>query len=88
MNDANENAGYEMCVQAAPVEEQTAIVSQPVTPMDLLAKAQHEGASLESMERLYDLYLKYEANEAKTKKHKAGADGVDKDGNVRKNAVT
>lgn len=40
-------------------------VRQPVTPMDLIMKAQESDASIEKMEQLFALQLKWEENEAK-----------------------
>jgi hypothetical protein len=41
------------------------IVVQPVTPMDLISRAQQANASIEQMQQLFDLQLRYEANEAR-----------------------
>lgn len=37
----------------------------PVTPMDLIVRAQQANASIEQMQQLFDLQLRYEANEAR-----------------------
>jgi len=37
----------------------------PVTPMDLISRAQASNASIEQMQQLFDLQLRYEANEAR-----------------------
>ncbi len=40
-------------------------VRQAVTPMDLISRAQESNASIEQMQQLFDLQLRYEANEAR-----------------------
>lgn len=41
------------------------IITAPITPMDLIAKAQQANASIESMQQLFDLQLRWEQNEAR-----------------------
>jgi len=41
------------------------IVCAQVTPMDLISRAQQANASIEQMQQLFDLQLRYEANEAR-----------------------
>jgi ERF superfamily len=41
------------------------IATPPITPMDLIARGQQSGASIEQMQQLFDLQLRYEANEAR-----------------------
>lgn len=45
--------------------ENEIVVAQPVTPMDLIARAQSSNASIEQMQQLFELQLRYEANEAR-----------------------
>jgi len=45
--------------------EITTIETKAVTPMDLIARAQAANASIEQMQQLFDLQLRYEANEAR-----------------------
>jgi hypothetical protein len=47
--------------ELVPVGQQPA----QVTPMQLIARAQEANASIEQMQQLFDLQLRYEANEAK-----------------------
>jgi len=49
------------------------IPSQPVTPMMLIDRAQASGASIEQMQQLFELQLRYEANEARKAYNKAFA---------------
>lgn len=49
-------------------------VRQPITPMDLIARASAEDVSIEKMEQLFALQLKWEENEAKKAYHQAVAD--------------
>jgi len=41
------------------------IETKAVTPMDLIARAQQSDASIEQMQQLFDLQLRYEANEGR-----------------------
>ena len=41
------------------------IPAAPVTPMDLISRAQASNSSIEQMQQLFDLQLRYEANEAR-----------------------
>ena len=45
--------------------EEKAIATIPVTPMDLISRAQQSNASIEQMQQLFDLQLRYESNEAR-----------------------
>ena len=56
-------------VEATPV----APVVQPVTPMDLISRAQASNASIEQMQQLFELQLRYEANESLKAYNKAFA---------------
>lgn len=46
-------------------EKNEVIIAQPVTPMDLISRAQQSNASIEQMQQLFELQLRYEANEAR-----------------------
>ena len=56
------------------MDETNAVMVQPVTPMDLIARAQASDASIEKMEQLFRLQLQWEDNEAKKAYHQAVAD--------------
>jgi hypothetical protein len=45
----------------------------PITPMSLIARAQETNASIEQMQQLFELQIRYEENEAKKAYHKAVA---------------
>ncbi|KAB0668968.1 single-stranded DNA-binding protein [Oryzomonas sagensis] len=45
--------------------EITTIPAASITPMDLIVRAQHSNASIDQMQQLFDLQLRYEANEAR-----------------------
>lgn len=47
------------------VTDVAVIPAQTVTPMDLIARAQQANASIEQMQQLFDLQLRFEANEAR-----------------------
>lgn len=47
------------------MSKQEIMVAQPVTPMDLISRAQESNASIEQMQQLFELQLRYEANEAR-----------------------
>lgn len=49
-------------------------VPATITPMDLIMQASTAGASIEKMEQLFNLQLRWEENEAKKAYHKAVAD--------------
>lgn len=49
-------------------------VRQTMTPMDLISRAQEANASIEQMQQLFDLQLRYEANEARKAFNGAMAD--------------
>lgn len=44
---------------------ENSLVVQQVTPMDLISRAQASNASIEQMQQLFELQLRYEANEAR-----------------------
>lgn len=50
------------------------VTQQPMTPMDLILKASQGDTSIEKMEQLFNLQLKWEENEAKKAYHQAVAD--------------
>ena len=47
------------------IVEATPVAAQPVTPMDLISRAQAANASIEQMQQLFELELRYEANQAR-----------------------
>lgn len=51
--------------KGANVSEQANNAVVAVTPMDLISRAQQSDASIEQMQQLFDLQLRYEANEAR-----------------------
>lgn len=51
-----------------------ALAHTPITPMDLISKALASDASIEKMEQLFNLQLRWEENEAKKAYHQAVAD--------------
>lgn len=67
--DDKKNALVE--AEIVPQDNQQAI--QVVTPMDLIQQAQERGSSIEQMQQLFDLQLRYEENEAKKAYHRAVA---------------
>ena len=50
------------------------VKDQQTTPMALIDRAQAQGASIEQMQQLFELHLRYEANEARKSYNKAIAD--------------
>lgn len=42
-----------------------AVVAQQITPMELISRASASGASIDQMQQLFELQLRYEANEAR-----------------------
>lgn len=46
-------------------QEADMAISNVITPMDLIVRAQQSNASVEQMQQLFDLQLKFEANEAR-----------------------
>jgi hypothetical protein len=46
-------------------KELTTVEARPVTPMDLIERAQQSNATIEQMQQLFELQLRYEANEAR-----------------------
>lgn len=63
-------------VQAKPpvVQQERAVVASPATPADLVRYALESGADLDRLERLMDMQLKWEANEARKAYHEAMAE--------------
>ena len=59
--------------EVAVVAEVVESAMQTVTPMDLIVQAQGKGASIEQMQQLFELNLRYEENEAKKAYHVAVA---------------
>jgi hypothetical protein len=55
-------------------EKNEIVVSPTITPMDLISRAQQANASIEQMQQLFDLQLRYEANEARKAFNGAMAD--------------
>lgn len=53
------------------MNEVTVVENRAVTPMDLIARAQQSNASIEKMEQLFALQLKWEENEAKKAYYRA-----------------
>lgn len=53
-------------------QEQRAVA--PITPMALIQRAQDSGASIEQMQQLFELQIRYEENEARKAYHKAIAE--------------
>jgi len=47
------------------METEITTIHQPVTPMTLIERAQQSNASIEQMQQLFELQLRYEANEAR-----------------------
>ncbi|MDT8419375.1 MAG: ERF family protein [Desulfuromonadales bacterium] len=54
-------------------QQMTVHEARPVTPMDLIQQANGAGASIEKMEQLFALQLRWEENEAKKAYHRAVA---------------
>lgn len=61
-------------VETEVVDQESSKALQVVTPMDLIQQAQEKGSSIEQMQQLFDLQIRYEENEAKKAYHKAIAD--------------
>lgn len=61
-------------VETEVVDQEGGKAIQVITPMDLIQQAQEQGSSIEQMQQLFDLQIRYEENEAKKAYHKAVAD--------------
>lgn len=55
----------EIVEHAAPTQQLAVMAAAPVTPSDLLRYALDSGADLDRLEKLMDLQMKFEANEAR-----------------------
>ncbi len=55
------------------IKEMIISEARPITPMDLIQTANESGASIEKMEQLFALQLRWEENEAKKAYHRAVA---------------